>query len=243
MKFHYNVLMNKAGDGDGGGSGSGNGAGTDGDQGKNSNQNQNQNQNSNTVTMSKADHDAIMARLAKLEGKGSGDGGGDQDLLDKARKDREAADKKTGDTKALEDALRFEMGAEAWLKTNQALLPKDVEDVFKAAKSEKYDSAVEKDSAIKAGIIKSFFTVQANLDLLTPGLKNQLEDYLKLTNTGRQEKARHVYDTIFEPAFEMLKRVKKAEALQKGHGDGSDDSYKTRLMQGSRKHYLGEKNA
>ncbi len=132
--------------------------------------------------------------------------------------------------------------AEAWIKTNQSLLPKDVEDIFKAAKVEKYDNALDKDSAIKAGIVKSFFSVQANLDLLTPSQKNQLDDYLKLSNTGRQEQARKTYETIFEPTFESLKRLKKAEALQKGYGDGSDDSLIQKRIERSNKHYLREKS-
>jgi len=216
---------------------------SDDDKNKNDDADKNKGGDDQTKTIEelRASNAALLSRLEKLEGKGKDDNQDDNDLNEKARLEREAKDKKTNDSKALESALRFSMGAEQWLKTNQGLLPKDVADIFEAANKETYDSAVEKDSAIKAGIIKSFFTVQSNLDLLTPAIKNQLEDYLKLTNTGRQEKARQIYDTIFEPAFEMLKRVKRAEALQKGHGDGSDDSYKSRLIQGSRKHYLGEK--
>lgn len=165
----------------------------------------------------------------------------DPDLLEKARKQREADDKKQADTKSLEAALKFNLNSSQFLKDHATLLPKDIADIFKSAEAEKFDTAIEKDAAIKAGIIQSFFSIQANLDLLTPGLKSSLEDYLKLTKTGKQDKAQQIYDSIFEPAFEMLKRVKKAEALQKGHGTGSDDAYKQKLMAGSKKHYLGEK--
>lgn len=165
----------------------------------------------------------------------------DPDLLEKARKQREADDKKQADTKSLEAALKFNLNSAQFLKDHASLLPKDIADIFKSAEAEKFDTAIEKDAAIKAGIIQSFFSIQANLDLLTPGLKSSLEDYLKLTKTGKQEKAQQIYDSIFEPAFEMLKRVKKAEALQKGHGTGNDDAYKQKLMAGSKKHYLGEK--
>lgn len=165
----------------------------------------------------------------------------DPDLIEKARKQKELEDKQAGDQKALEAALRFSMNSEKFLKDNASLLPKDITDIFKAADKENYGSATEKANAIKAGLIQSFFSVQSNLDLLTPGLKSTLEDYLKLTKTGKQDKAQQIYDMIFEPAFEMLKRVKKAEALQKGHGAGNDDAYKQKLMAGSKKHYLGEK--
>lgn len=233
--FGLALLMDKAGE-NSGGSGGGAPSGEPAPGGES---------NNNNGTDLSAENAALKAQLAKYQNQGSGESGNqgehDQDLLEKSRKQREEADKKKTDTKSLENALRFEMESESWIKQNQNLLPKDIQDIFTTAKSETYDSPVEKDSALKSGIIQSFFSVQDNLDLLTPGLKNQLEDYLKLTKNGKQDKAQSIYSNIFEPAFEMLKRVKKAEALQKGHGDGSDDAYKNKLMQGSRKHYLGEK--
>jgi len=188
----------------------------------------------------KTQNAALLARLEKLEGKKSDD---DDDLLSKARKSSKEDDKKTSDIKALESSIKFNLGSDEWLKTNSTLLPKGIEAIFKESNKEKFDSEMEKASAIKAGIVQEFFSIQANLDLLTPGLKNQLEDYLKLTKTGKQEKAQQIYESVFEPAFELLKRVKKTEALQKGFSTPTEieDSYKKRLMQGSKKHYLGEK--
>lgn len=242
-------LMNKAGDGDGGGGSGGSGDGKGAGDGKGGDGKGSGAGGGDEVAALRAANAALEARLAKLEGKSGGAGdddeGDDEDLSDKARKMRAAEDKKGSDAKALEAALRFNMGAESWLKQNQSLLPKDISDIFKAAEKEKYDSAIEKDAAIKAGIIQSFFSVQANLDLLTPAIKGQLEDYLRLTKTGKQDKAQQMYDTIFEPAFEMLRRVKKAESLNKGFGGGgtaAEDAYKQKMMNLSKKHYLGEKS-
>jgi hypothetical protein len=164
----------------------------------------------------------------------------DPELIDKAKKEASDRDKKVSDHKNLEAALKFSLESEKFLQSNAQFLPKDVADIFKTAEKEKYETAVEKDSAIKSGIIQSFFSVQSNLDLLTQGPKSALEDYLKLTKTGKQEKAQAIYDSVFEPALEMLRRTKKAEALSKGFGDNSDDAYKTKMMKFSEKHYLGE---
>lgn len=192
-----------------------------------------------------ATNSTLLARLEALEKRGGGSAPPkeDPDLTEKARRQRELDQKKTGDVRALEAALRFNIDAPNFLKNNAALLPKDITDIFKAADAEKFETAIEKDAAIKAGIIQSFFAVQSNLDLLTPGLKASLEDYLKLTKNGKQEKAQAIYDSIFEPAFDTLRRVKKAEALNKGFGNpgGSEDAYKNRMMSLSKKHYLGEK--
>lgn len=184
----------------------------------------------------------LLARLEALEGKKPAPPNpDDSDLVRKAREQRESDDKSTNNTKALEAAITFNMNSDKFLKDNSALLPKDIADIFAAANKENYSSATEKAAAIKAGVLQSFFAVQANLDLLTPGLKSQLEDYLKLTNTGKQQKALQVYDSIFEPAFEMARRLKKAEALGKGHsGSNADDAYKNKMVELSKKHYLGE---
>lgn len=169
----------------------------------------------------------------------------EHDLTDKARLQREADDKKAHETKALEQAITFNLKSQEFLKQNESLLPKDVADIFAQAEKENYSNAIEKDQAKKAGLVQSFFSVQTNVDLLTPALKTSLDEYLKLTKTGKQEKAQHIFDTVFEPTFEMLKRLKKAEALGKGLADGSSqDAYQKKMIELTRKHQFGEqKNA
>ena len=167
----------------------------------------------------------------------------DPDLQKKAAKEREEKDKRNSDSKRLESALKFNLGAQDWLKQNETLLPKNIAGIFAAAEKETYENAIDKDSAIKAGVVQEFFSVQANVDLLTPGLKSALEDYLKLTKNGKQDKAQHIYDTVFEPAFAMLKAVKKAEQLNNGQKNQTDGekALAERMMKLSKKHYLGEK--
>lgn len=195
------------------------------------------------LAIAKAENEKLMAKIAELEKKAKPNPEDDPDLKEKARREKEKEDKAKGDTKALENALKFSLQSKDFLKANESLLPKDVADIFSQAEKENYSNAIEKDQAIKSGIIQSFFSVQANVDLLTPGLKSQLDDYLKLTKTGKQNNAQNIYDSIFEPTFEMMKRLKKAEALGKGYGGGGDQetAYKNKLMSLSKKHYLGEK--
>jgi hypothetical protein len=131
------------------------------------------------------------------------------------------------------------------LKQNSSLLPKDASDIVAQANKEKYEDAIGKDRAVKAALMKSFFQVQANQDQLTSYQKQTVADWLSLTNTGREEKAAELFEQVFEPAFETMKKVRKAEALQKGHHveSGTQDAYKQKMIQRSRQHYLGVKNA
>lgn len=132
------------------------------------------------------------------------------------------------------------MGVEDFVKTNKDLLPSEIEGVLKTSLKENYDSATDKANAIRAAFVKCFFEVQDNLDLLTPGQKTALDDYLKLTKNGKEQKAEEVYTNIFEPALETLKKVKKAEELGKSRagfatGNDMEKSYADRLHKAAMK--------
>lgn len=169
----------------------------------------------------------------------------DLTLNDKVKRDRQDRDKKDSDTKNLESALKFNIMSAEFLKANESVLPKEISEIFQAAEKEKYGSELEKANATKAAVIQSFFSQQANVDLLTENQNILLSDYLKLTKTAKEEKAKEIFDNLFEPALSMLKRIKKAEELGRnkmGLRDGSkgDSQYKEKMMNLSRKHFLGE---
>jgi hypothetical protein len=188
----------------------------------------------------KATNEALMKRLEALEEKSPKPD--DSDLSDKLKKQKDDTEKKTGDSKKLESALRFSLGAKQWVEDNQALLPKGVASIFDLADAETYDSAIEKDASIKSAIIKEFFSVQDNVDLLTGSQKALLEDFLKLTKNAKQERSQNLYDSVFEPTFEMLKKLEKAKQVSGGRTQNKgEDAYKQRLIDHSRRQYLGEK--
>jgi hypothetical protein len=172
----------------------------------------------------------------------------DDDLLTKAKKQTEEHSKASTDTKKIENALRFNLGVSDYVKNNKDLLPDDIEGILKVAEKENYDTANAKANAVKVGMISSFFSVQANVDALTSAQKVQLEDFLKLTKTGKEEKAEYIFENLFEPAIETFKKVRKAEELAKasqGYGGGSsvETAYKERLMKQARTIHLREKGA
>lgn len=219
--------MDEAGDGKGGGGGAGD--------------DKNKPDPAKEVETLKASNAALLARLEALEGKKKTE---DDDLLSKTKQMNESYSKSKVDQKALESALTFGLKSEEFLKNNASLLPKEAADLFKAADKESYDSPIQKANAIKSGIIQTFFQQQANMDLLTSAQKQVVDEYLKLTKTGKEEKAQHLFDTVFEPTLETLRRIKKAEIVSKGYGSGSDaeNAYKQKLMNLSKKHYLGDKS-
>jgi len=167
----------------------------------------------------------------------------EDDLSDKARKEREDKEKKAGFEKSLESALNFNIGSKNFLKDNEGLLPKNIESIFSAADKEKYDSAIEKANAIKVGIVSEYFAVQANHDFLTGAQKIEVDNFLKLTKNGKQEKVESVYSMIFEPTLETQRKVLKAKELNTGDKNqtSAEKALADRMMKASKKHYLGDK--
>lgn len=220
------LLMDKAGEG-----GAGGGAGSD---------------PAKELADLKAKFEAQEKELAALKAKGDPNPNpkpDDKSLSEKAEAERKAKEAKDLESKSLEAALKFNIGSKDFVKNNASLLPQNIQGIFDAAEKENYASAVQKANAIKVGIVSEFFAQQGNLDLLTDHQKQSLEDFKKLTKDVKEERVQGIFDSIFEPTLETLRKVKKAEALQKGLATPSDaqDAYKQRLMAGSRKHHLGEK--
>lgn len=199
----------------------------------------------NTIAALKAENEKFKADLEALKNP-KPDPNKDADLQAKAAKEREENEKNNANSKRLENALKFNLGVSQFVKENKDILTADMEGILKAAEKENYDTAQAKANAVKVGMIGTFFSVQANIDFLTPAQKSQLEDFMKLTKNGKEEKAEHVFENIFEPAIEMLKKVKKAEELGKaksGFASGSsvENDYKQRLINQAKKGHLKEK--
>lgn len=210
----------------------------------------NKQQSDNKQGESKSPEVRRIVLSRRKEGEPEGDQGGKESdkLIERAERERADAQKRSSDTRVIEQALSFNMGVDEFVKRNSDVLPKDAADIVRIANTENYDSAQAKASAIKAALIQKFFTVQANMDNLTRSQREQLDDYLKLTNTGKQEKAASIYENILEPALETHRKVRKAEELARsrlGFTQGSEgqNAYRDKLLKGSRKTYLGEKEA
>lgn len=191
----------------------------------------------------KTDHAAALKSLQDEMEKLKKPPEADPSLAEKAKKEREEADKKKNYEKSLGSALKFNMSGAEFLKENAGLLPKTVEGIFAQAEKRKYDSEVEKANQIKVGVVSEFFAVQANMDHLTGSQKVELEEFLKLTENAKQDRIENVYAMIFEPTLESIRKVEKAKQVNSGTKDQStvEKQLADRMMKQSKKHYLGDK--
>lgn len=199
-----------------------------------------------TTDAKETDVQALLAEVTQLRKEKEEWSSKNTTLNDKVRLEREDRQKKDSDAKSLESALTFNLTSNDFLKQNESVLPKEFSEIFQVASKETYEGPIQKANAIKAAMVQSFFSQQSNVDLLTESQKVSLADYLKLTKNGKEDRAKEIYDNLFEPALSTLKRVKKAEEVSRakfGYRDGSkgDSQYKEKLMSLSKKHYLGEK--
>lgn len=162
----------------------------------------------------------------------------DTDILDKLKREKEATDAKNVDVKALTAAIKFDSESESFLKNNAGLLPSDTADIFKAVNKETYSTPVEKDRALKSALFQRYFQEQANVDQLTQSQKVKLDEYLKLTKTGKEEKAQAMFEDLFEPVLEMSRKIKRANEIAKGQNTSPGlDPLKEKMMKHSNAHY------
>lgn len=193
----------------------------------------------------------LEAEIEKLKSKPKDDpkpDPDDDDLRKKADRDRQAREEQAKETKRLEAAVQFNMSVDDFVKKNADLLPKEVSDIVARSHKETFDSAAAKANAIKSGIIQSYFSVQANVDALTSSHRAAIDEYLKLTKNGKEEKAPEVYANIFEPALETTRKVQRATEIARGRSGDANPSeaskaYKEKLIKGSRRQYLNEREA
>lgn len=223
------LLMDEKNDDKGGGGG---GGGTD---------------SSKDIAALKEQNAALLARLDALEkGKDKDkDKNDDPSLADKAKKERENQDAQAASQKAMESAINFNISSKDFVKNNGSLLPKTIESIFVQAEKQNYDSAIQKANAIKAAIISEVFIVKDWVEHLTGPQKIEVENFLKLTNNGKQERVENIYSMIFEPTLEMVRKIEKAKQLNNGAKNQTDGekALAERMMKLSKKHYLGEKDA
>lgn len=170
----------------------------------------------------------------------------EDDLQQKALKEKEAGQDKVKEMTRIEGALRFNMSANQFVKDNEDLLPAEVSSILRVSEKEVYDNALQRANAVKAAFVKSFFAIEDNVGALTANQKVQLDDYLKLTKNGKEDKANEIYENLFEPALETMRKVKKAEqvGLARNGFAGTnqvEDAYKQRLINQAKQAHLGEK--
>lgn len=197
-----------------------------------------------------AEMQAELEKLKKPPAKGNeekDDEDPEDDLAKKAEKERKLAEEGKGKTKRIQQALKFEMSLPEFTKNYKGIVPKDFDGILERANKENFDDAVAKSIAIKSSFLSTFFTVKDNYDSLTASQKEVVDGFLAQTKIGREEQAEKLYETIFEPALESIKKVRKAEQVNRARnglsegGNSVMDDYKDRLVKQSEAAYLKRK--
>lgn len=188
-----------------------------------------------------------LAQEKKKKDKKEGGGDDPDDILQKVRREKEDKDNKARETKDVERSIRFNLTIDDFVKSNKDFLPDEVAGILSQASKERYDNEFEKASALKSAILSSYFSVQANVDSLTPAHRKSIEDWKGLTKGDREKRSADIYENVFEPCIETFRRVKKAEEVQRSRSglakeSVSGEAYKQKLMRVSQRAHLGIKD-
>lgn len=255
MRFIYGMMgfkMDQANGGQGGGGGGGGGqGGGQGAGGQGGGQGGGGGESAETKALRER-AEAAERELKALREKNNPSGGGggnnsDPDLREKAEKERRENEEKARDVKAVEGAVKFNMGLKEFTEKNKELLPKEVGDIVRLSDRESYGSEVARANALKASIMQSYFLVEANLTDLTASQKESVAEFLKLSKTGRESKAAELYNAVFEPALEMHKKLHKAQEIvraKNGYASGGSsamDTYKQKLLEAAKRGIINRK--
>lgn len=172
----------------------------------------------------------------------------DDDLGNKAAKNRVKKERQAAESKQIEAAIGFNMSIDKFVDDNKEILPTSIGEIVALAHKETYENAFTKANALRASLIKNYFSVEDNLNFLTNSQKIKVQDYLKLTVEAREENSQDIYSNVFEPSFEMMKKLKKAEEVNRSRngsisGSSGENNYKNKLIKLSKQTHLGEKGA
>lgn len=191
----------------------------------------------------------MQAAIAKLTPGTGTPPPADKTLAEKAEAERLAREKNQTDVSKIERDLTYNLGVKKFVEDHKAFLSEDVQGILAQAEKEKYDSAGQKAAELRTEIIEAFFKVQANSDILTAAQKRILADFGKLTKDGKRQDSEKVYESVFEPALEMVKRVKKAEELNlaaRGYATatgGPLGAYKQKLLEAAKRVIINKRKA
>lgn len=201
----------------------------------------------------KSEAGRMRKQLISGEGQGSGNRNENKDKNDNRSPIRKTVDderdlqrQRDNESREIEAAVAYNYGVRSFIEDNEDLLPSDVKDLIRVAETQNYDNQGQKSRAFKREIMQSFFQVAENRDYLTQYQKQQLEEFEGLTLNGKEAKVEALYSTVFEPALETLRRVTKAQEVERGRrgfskGTSAQQKYEDNITKLSRKRYLNEK--
>lgn len=194
---------------------------------------------------------AMRAEITELKGKGAAGAGAGNDpsIAERVEAERKVREKNKLETDKIERDISYNMGILKFAEDHKSHLAENIGEIITAADKQKFDNHAEKASTLRTEIIDAFFKVQSNLDILTPAQKRNLADFQKLTKDGKRQESEKVYESVFEPALEMVKRVKKAEELNlaaRGFATaqgGPLAAYKAKLYEAAKRVIINKRKA
>lgn len=183
-------------------------------------------------TKSKEEKDRIAKEEAdKVKGK---------DYSEIARQ-KEDDDKKEKDkTAEMEKSAIFNANLNQFVKDNGPLVSPRLASVVEVANKENFANSTERARELKGAIVKEFFSVESNVKHLTDSQKARLDFFLTQTKNGRAEQITAIWDDLFEPTLELVRKIKSFEEKSSGKVK-SDSGIKNKFMEVGKKSYLKTK--
>jgi hypothetical protein len=186
--------------------------------------------------------EAKIDALSKLLDKGQGE---DKDLKNKVEDDKAKKETDQARDREIENAALF-VNDKTFADDTAGLLGENTAAIFEKAKTENYGSTLERANDLRASLIEDAFSIQENLDQLTPSQRAKIESFNKSTRPKKQELAGSLFCEILEPFIQLQKAKAKAEEVRKAAGGlgtktSDEQEYEKKLVDHARKNYKLDK--
>ncbi len=188
--------------------------------------------------------DALAALVEKLVA-GKNDPQPAPSDADKVRAELEAKAKKEAETALMQDAIKFNLGVDAFVADNKDLLGKLAQGLVQEVNKKQFSDEVRKAAALKKNLLEDFFMLQENIDVAPEELKPRIMAFKALADDEKEKQSAKFWDTLTLTLGhkKMAAQVAAAKRARAGQFQETDDlikQYNDRVF-AKRAHYLGEK--
>jgi hypothetical protein len=166
-------------------------------------------------------------------------------LVEQVRKNSEDKKRIEEENKKISDAVKFNIGFERFASDNAAVVGDEIKGIMEASKNRKYGSDIEQANELRANILNSFFSKQANIDaLVLDNYKKRAQDFLEMAHVKKDERSGDYWDLFELAVANIAKDNKHQEILKKESGQNTDNKSKEydKKFFDMRSHYIKAKN-
>lgn len=140
-----------------------------------------------------------------------------KNIIDQVKKDKADSKEEQNSEKHLEDALKFNLGADKFYDDNKRILPEITKDIIEKINKKDYSNAVEKANHLRSNIMTAFFELDENRKDLPSDLEVKAKAFMALAEDEKVKRSGE-YVEVLNLCLDRKRLILKAEDVSKANG-------------------------